>query len=323
MKSGKKMFFFIEAVLAVAVVFVALSMVWEGSDKDRKKVSVIVRNSDDDQWAAFKYGLKMAAEDKGVEAFVVSTGTALTVEEQRKLIETELNNGADAVVMQPLPGTDAKEMTEEIGEKVPVILVADLSSEDADIEGCVRVDVDNYGIGKMLAEEIVRDCGDVSGKVVGILMEDAQAASLSDRKEGLEDELEKRGALVEWTKETRWGEEGKSSIDSCPDADIVAALDDTSLTAAGEYAAAGNFGETLVYGVGHSMESAYYLDTGRVECLAVPDEFNVGYQSLAEAAERLFVRRGEEDTKKISCTIMRRDTMFLEENQEILFTMSQ
>ena len=31
---------------------------------------------------------------------------------------------------------------------------------------------------------------------------------------------------------------------------------------------------------GNSTEAVYYLDTGIAGCLVVPDEFNVGYQSL-------------------------------------------
>ena len=73
MRKGKKMFIIIEAVLAVMVFLVALAMLWERRGRDLDKISVIVRSSDDTQWAAFKYGLRMAAEDQRVEMFVVST----------------------------------------------------------------------------------------------------------------------------------------------------------------------------------------------------------------------------------------------------------
>ena len=66
----------------------------------------------------------------------------------------------------------------------------------------------------------------------------------------------------------------------------MAALDDNSLTAAGECSASNNLHGAVVYGIGNSTEAVYYLDTGSVECLVVPDEFNVGYQSLTEMAGR-------------------------------------
>ena len=101
------------------------------------------------------------------------------------------------------------------------------------------------------------------------------------------------------------------------------ALDDNSLTTAGECSAANNLHGAIVYGIGNSTEAAYYLDAGYVECLVVPDEFNVGYQSLTEIAESLGNRLRRSRDITVSYTVIRSDTLFSKENQEILFTMSQ
>ena len=61
--------------------------------------------------------------------------------------------------------------------------------------------------------------------------------------------------------------------------DIVIALDDSNLTAIGEYLASSQPHGELLYGIGQSTEAIYYLDKGIAECVVVPDEFNVGYQS--------------------------------------------
>lgn len=68
---------------------------------------------------------------------------------------------------------------------------------------------------------------------------------------------------------------------------------------------------------------AYYLDTGAVECLIVPDSFNVGYQSLTESVKclRNLLYRMQDTT--VSHTVIRREDLFTKENQDILFTMSQ
>ena len=55
----------------------------------------------------------------------------------------------------------------------------------------------------------------------------------------------------------------------------------------------------------------------------VPDEFNVGYQSLTEAAEILTHYFHKMHDRTVSYTVLRRDTLFSKENQEIIFTMSQ
>ena len=123
MKKNRKLFILLEAFLAVLVIAAVLIMLWGKNGKDRYKVSVIIQNSDDNQWAAFKYGLRMAAEDKGIEMIVVSTGGALTVEEEKSAIEWEIDNGADAVIVQPVPSPDAEEMLKKIENKVPVMLL--------------------------------------------------------------------------------------------------------------------------------------------------------------------------------------------------------
>lgn len=50
--------------------------------KEQGKISVIVENSDDYQWSAFRYGVEMAARDEDVEVFVVNVSGSLTAKEQ-------------------------------------------------------------------------------------------------------------------------------------------------------------------------------------------------------------------------------------------------
>lgn len=106
MKNSKKMFILAEALLAFMVIAVAIIMVQEKNGKEQDRISVIIQGSEDNQWAAFQYGLKMAAQDLGIRMFVVSTGGALTVEEEKSLIEREIDNGAAAVIVQPVPGSE-------------------------------------------------------------------------------------------------------------------------------------------------------------------------------------------------------------------------
>ena len=122
MKNSSKMFILIEAVLAAAAAVLAALMLLGNTGGNYDKISVIVQNSDDNQWAAFKYGLKMAAEDLEVEMFVVGTEGEMTVEEQERVIEQEIDNGADAVIVQPVPGEDTEAMLKRVENSVPVML---------------------------------------------------------------------------------------------------------------------------------------------------------------------------------------------------------
>jgi len=105
--------------------------------------------------------------------------------------------------------------------------------------------------------------------------------------------------------------------------DIVIALDDSNLTAIGEYLASSQPHGELLYGIGQSTEAIYYLDKGIAECVVVPDEFNVGYQSLSEVARKLDHYFENMKKQTVSYSVIRKETLFSKENQELLLTMSQ
>lgn len=323
MEKGRKWFVLIEALLGAMVLVVALLMLMEKRDGGLNKISVIIPNAEDNQWAAFRYGLKMAEEDLGTEVFIVSTGTSLTVDEERELIETELKNGADAVIVEPVPGVLAGEMLEEMNSRIPVVLVESLEEEQTLPARLPVVQPDDYEMGRQLAQEILRDYGDeLRGRTVGILSKTGRYYSSAKREQGFREALKGSGVDIKWTLRSSIGDEGLL-MEKQPQVDLVAAFDDDSLTEAGKYFASASPGDVRVYGIGHSTEGAYYLDTGVIECLIVPDEFNVGYQSMTEAVHLLSSRYGAATGEMVTYTVIRKETLFTEENQELLFRMSQ
>ena len=186
MKNDKKMFILVEAILAVLVAILAFMMIQEKNGRNLDKVSVIIQNSDDSQWSAFKYGLKMAAQDQGMEMFVVSTGQMLTAEEEKSVIESEVDNGADAIIVQPVLGHDTERMLRKIGKKVPVMLVEQTAVIDEDGAKLPIVEPDNYGMGKALAQELLKDYnGNMKGKTLGILSESEESEAVKERRKGL------------------------------------------------------------------------------------------------------------------------------------------
>lgn len=318
------MFILAEAVLAVMILILAAAMFQEKNRKHIPKVAVIVQDSEDNQWASFKYGLKMAAEDSGIEMTVVNTEGELTVREEQALIENEIENGADAVIAQPVPGEDTEEMLDRIAARVPVVLVGYTASEKS---GGYRFSVagpDNFEMGKELAEEILRDFdGSLQGKTIGVLSETQSLEAVSGRNAGLREAAEQMGATIKWSIPSVPGEKGQKMLLMQPETDIIVALDDASLRQAGQFGKGNGTGGARLYGIGHSTESVYYLDTGIAECILIPDQFSAGYQSLTEIGEALKHFSHETEDKIVSYSAVRRDTLFSKENQEILFTMSQ
>lgn len=307
------MLIFIEAVLGTMVLFLAFLMLREKNVDKSYQISVIVENADDTQWSAFKYGLKMAAEDKGAEMVMVSTGASLSQEEEKKLIEEEIKNGADGVIVQPVSGEDTQQMLKKVGNKAEIMLVDDILSG---IEKFPVIQPDAYAIGKTLVEELLKDYGgNLEGKTLGILNGKEGLKSSAEKEKGFIEALQGTGAEIVWS--------DTQITENMPDVDFVIALDDNSLRVAGEMAAANNLHGAIVYGIGNSTQSVYYLDMGIAECLVIPDTFNVGYQSLTELVNKLEKAFYEYENQEISYTVMRKENMFSKENQEVIFTMSQ
>lgn len=307
------MFIFIEAVLGVMVLLLAFLMLREKNVDRSYQISVIVENADDKQWSAFKCGLKMAAEDKGAEMVMVSTGAALSQEEEKKLIEEEIKNGADGVIIQPVSGEDTQQILKKFSNKAEIMLIDDTLS---DTEEFPVIQPDAYAMGKALAEELLKDYGgNLEGKTLGILTGKEGLKSSAEKEKGFIEALQGTGAESVWS--------DTQITENMPDVDFVIALDDNSLRAAGEMAAANNLHGAIVYGIGNSTQSVYYLDMGIAECLVIPDTFNVGYQSLTELVNKLEKAFYEYENQEISYTVMRKENMFSKENQEVIFTMSQ
>lgn len=323
MKNDKKTFILIEAVLAVLILVLAVVMISEKNQDNRYKISVVVPNSDDRQWSAFKYGLRMAAADNNIEMSVASTAGTLIATEEERLIRDEIQNGADAVIIYPVPGEETEEMLEGICKKVPVMLVGSTLMADKKSEFSVT-EPDHYAMGKALGEELIKDYeGKLDGKTLGIISESTDSAAVISRERGFRDALADCNVRIRWAVGHPFTEGEESFLGVQPAVDIIAALDDSSLTAAGECAASNGLHGARIYGIGNSTDAAYYLDTGVVECLLVADEFNVGYQSLNEVAKELDDYLHQMESTEVSYTVIRKENLFSKENQEILFTMSQ
>ena len=100
--------------------------------------------------------------------------------------------------------------------------------------------------------------------------------------------------------------------------DILVALDNAGMEAAGEYASSQEK-KMAVVGSGTSTKSIYYLDSGVAQSLVVPEDYMMGYQSVSDLADYIHRNRFLPQVRTIAHRTIHKDTMFAEENQEILF----
>lgn len=321
MMNNKKGFVLTEVILMIMVIGLALMMILGQNKKALDKVSVILENAGDSQWSALKYGLKMAAEEEGIELAVVDVEEGLDAEAQKKVLEREIEDGADALIVQPVLDKNDQEVLKKIEKRVPVMLVGYEAEKGETRYDLPVIKEDNYEMGQALAEEMLKDFeGNIEEKKIGLLLASTDSNMLSSRECGFKDALEDKNAnILELSLDALLNREENTESK----VDIVIALDDSNLTAIGEYLASSQPHGELLYGIGQSTEAIYYLDKGIAECVVVPDEFNVGYQSLSEVARKLDHYFENMKKQTVSYSAIRKETLFSKENQELLLTMSQ
>lgn len=321
MMNNKKGFVLTEVILMIMVIGLALMMISGQNKKALDKISVILENAGDSQWSALKYGLKMAAEEEGIELAVVDVEEGLDAEAQKKVFEREIEDGADALIVQPVLDKNDQEVLKKIEKRVPVMLVGYEAEKGETRYDLPVIKEDNYEMGQALAEEMLKDFeGNIEEKKIGLLLASTDSNMLSSRECGFKDALEDKNAnILELSLDSLLDREENTESK----VDIVIALDDSNLTAIGEYLASSQPHGELLYGIGQSTEAIYYLDKGIAECVVVPDEFNVGYQSLSEVARKLDHYFENVKKQTVSYSVIRKETLFSKENQELLLTMSQ
>ena len=321
MMNNKKGFVLTEVILMIMVIGLALMMISGQNKKALDKGSVILENAGDSQWSALKYGLKMAAEEEGIELAVVDVEEGLDAEAQKKVFEREIEDGADALIVQPVLDKNDQEVLKKIEKRVPVMLVGYEAEKGETRYDLPVIKEDNYEMGQALAEEMLKDFeGNIEEKKIGLLLASTDSNMLSSRECGFKDALEDKNAnILELSLDSLLDREENTESK----VDIVIALDDSNLTAIGEYLASSQPHGELLYGIGQSTEAIYYLDKGIAECVVVPDEFNVGYQSLSEVARKLDHYFENMKKQTVSYSVIRKETLFSKENQELLLTMSQ
>ena len=263
--------------------------------------------------------MQQAAEDTGISLTIMPTGHIETLSEEETLVERAIANGTDGVILQLCSSQNAAQMLEKLSTRTSIELV----NEDAyevmsNIVGMVSPD--HRAMGEVLAweaEELAD--GSLQKYTIGVIRGSLALSSMDQRMEGFIQGLESRGGKAAWVVEqTDDAKSLKEMLAQQKRPDILVALDNTGLETAAEYAASLS-GNMTVLGIGTSMKALYYLDSGTVQSIVVPEDYMMGYQSVSDLAEYIHRNRFLPKVQTVQHRIIHKDTLFAEENQEILF----
>ena len=74
-----------------------------------------------------------------------------------------------------------------------------------------------------------------------------------------------------------------------------------------------------LYGEGRSEKLVYYLDKGLIQELAVPNEYYMGYQSMALAAQNIRFYTEKTEQSEVEFYMVSKENLYDEETSRILF----
>ncbi len=292
--------------------------------EDPFNISVIVYGSNSDRWATLKQGIDQGAADFGAQVNFVTMTTEDDADEQRKLLEREITNGADGIIMAAADSYSMKDAVEQAALSLPIVMV---ETNVENVVGIPYISADNYSMGLNIGRSVILNCNqEASTKSdikIALLMENQRKSSVYERYDGLMDSLKYSDFNLElWQRE-----EGDDNLSlfiqerlKTNKVDILIALDDASLEAVIDAVETNNY--INVYGIGSTNKIIHYLDYGVINSVVYQNEFNMGYLSI----QKFFTEDKEKENSpltEIEFRTINRDTMYLPKNQRLVFPIIQ
>jgi ribose transport system substrate-binding protein len=307
-----------------------------GRDEETYRVSVIVDNSSDDRWMAFREGLSQGAGDCNVRINVVSTASHVSLEEEYQTIMREIEGGANGIILQACLGGETVERLSEVMQNTPLVLV-DTDIDPEEVYTCVMPDPSKTG--QALFDAMFSDAASLYDGMeeirVGVFLGNQNMLSLKQRFEAFsdalagtydgifkiswnitEDEIERYGILAAV-------ENSAMSCGSSTEVDCIVAFDDEACKQAVDYAASLNSDGIPLYAFGCSEKAVYYLDQGVITTLIVPNEFNMGYESVSAISSQMGMQTEAVLRRTIDFIVADRDNLYDKDVERILFPIVQ
>ncbi|MCX4339193.1 MAG: substrate-binding domain-containing protein [Lachnospiraceae bacterium] len=310
------------AAMFAMIAYASYGMLNRDQPEKLYPISVIVDNSSSDRWFAFREGLKQAARDYHVQLNIVSTGELSTLADEKALIEREKENGAKGIIIQMCDSEDeqAYAQMQEAAGIVDILLV----ETDMEPEGVFSAVIpDNREMGRMIAVSLREDEKNLEGKKIGILSGNRERLSQKQRLDGFLEAMEGSGAQILWEIGNHEIMQTALTKEQLQHVEILVALENDETERAVDYLLEPDTPLCPLYGVGSSEKNVYYLDKKLIEVLIVPNEFHMGYESVAVMAAQLQEHITPQHNELVSFLVVRPETMYEEDNQKLLFPLVQ
>ena len=320
------------AVITLGVVYY-YGAVYKDKNAEQALYSVVLYEDSPNEWDTLMEGINQAEKDFEVDIRYVTMGNARTAKEQMDMIKREIQDGANGILLAAVDSEGIGQYLKDDEFSVPVVTVeTGIESEMPKTEA--HISADNYAMGQMLGEKILKDMEKEGKKeTVAVIREYMERDSVKERYEGLMAALHEGG--VETVARSRQKGDFNLSLyigEVMREYRYITALDkyttEEAAKAWDQYRY--EFDRTVapvsadkrlvkVYGIGNTAQTVSDLDNGKTEAFVYQNEFNMGYngiKALVEKQEKGYVA----EEYDIMYKLVTRETLYESENERLLFS---
>ena len=265
-------------LLITVALWAAYNLLHTGEEKTMPKVSVIVEDSSNERWTAFRLGIDQAAREYGVDVAFIASPEFDTAQDQKNLISQEAAGGADALILSLYDS----EMT-DIGTNTMKIVFVETDGIRDSSAGSAAVVPSGRKMGEALGEMLLKKSG--PAPYVSVLIRNLLRYSEKEMLQGLTETVEGAGGSILLIETDR--EYMMTALTRSKEADAIAVLEDPLLMRAAELSVSEELPGGRLFGIGCSPSNISYLDRGVISGMIIPNEFTMGYQSLAQLSRCL------------------------------------
>ncbi len=251
-------------------------------------VSVVIGDVTDDYYVNFRKGVDQAADEYNVDVSFITLYEEDDPEEQMDLVRREIDDGARAVILEPLDSVYAMQMMDGIAYGSPIIILGGILPSEQ-VMGAVTTDKQESG--RKLADAIMEE--NTPDIPVYVFARTVQYGSTGEMYRGLADCLTENGytvVLCEKSGADTYRKVIEGTVYPGNGRAVVAALDPFSTAEAAEIISKspvyGNYISGL-YGVGTLPSVLDQMDKGIIRGMIVSNEFEMGYLCVQKAVEAI------------------------------------
>ncbi|MDO4633356.1 MAG: substrate-binding domain-containing protein [Eubacteriales bacterium] len=327
MKESGKIFGVLVILILLSVIgYCAFEMLHVNNEEEYYTVSVLLDDSGNERWAAFKEGLSKGAEENHIHLNILSTGRIESFAQEEALLNHELDGSSNGLILQDLYASLSGNLLQALSSSG--IALELIETDEAGSLSFDTVMVDQQALGAAIASAALGKtaAGEAESERVGayiVLGVDNGQTTLQQRLRGLNEVLESRGAEILGQFSLKNMEEDERNklimlLRQHPSSCLIA-VDNKETELAAELLNENDLEEILLCGTGGSEKNVYYLDRGIIRALIVPNEYYHGYQSIRRLAAQMKYHTVYETKDAVEFLTVTRENLYDKELERMLF----